>query len=56
VINKADQIFLLEVMGERTTILFVMWSSLWLVTLGLQALCTSWKLQNVLNLMTGWWI
>ena len=31
-----------------------MWSYLWLVTLGLPALIKSWKLPNVLNLLTAW--
>jgi len=32
--NKSDQILLLKVASKRNTIFFIMWSSLWLVTLG----------------------
>ena len=54
--NKSDRIFLLEMVGEQTTIFFIMWSSLWLVTLDLPALCKSWIPPNVWNLMMAWWI
>ena len=42
--------------GECITIFFIMWSSLWLVTLGLPALLKSWKLLNVVNLAIAWWL
>jgi len=54
--NKSGQFFLLKVVGERTPIFFILWSSLGLVTMGPPALLKSWKLPNVLNLVTAWWI
>ena len=43
--NKSDQIFSSKVVSKRTTIFFLMWSSLWLVTLGLLVPLKSWKLR-----------
>ena len=43
-----------NVLGERTDIVFIKWSSIWLTILGLPTLCKSWK-QQFFNLTTGWW-